>query len=162
MTHGTTPTSQARATESGNRPLASPIILILLSVAHLAYFPLTELRGIAILPPVFGVALSLGAGYAILAWLAWSERGFPLVVSLIIGEDLGNLLAGLLIGHRWSEHVNPSTVVIIALQLALAFSEIVRRQEAGRPIAPATRLAWFVLAYALAFSVWAILRPAGI
>jgi hypothetical protein len=161
MTHGTTPTSQARDAEPAKSPLASPIILTLLSAAHLAYLPLAELRGISVLLPALGAALLLGAGYAIVAWLARRGRGFRPAVYLIVGEDLGFLSAGLLIGYRWAQYLRPGTVVIMALQLALAFAEIVRRQEASRPIVPATRLAWFVLAYALAYSVWAILKPAG-
>lgn len=144
------------------RPLGTPIILILISASHLSYVLVADLRAMPILPPAFATSVLLGGGYAIGAWLMRRDRGFELAVNLIVGEDLGFLAAGLLLGYPWAEYLRPSTIVIIALQLAVAFAEIWRRQEAERPIVPAARLAWFVVAYALAFALYAALKPKGL
>lgn len=148
--------------ENRPRPLASPLILLLISATHLAYGPLIELRDMPMLLPALIVSLLLGSGYAYTAWLARRGGGFRQAVNLIVGEDVGVLVAGLLLGYPWAEYLRPGTLIIITLQLALAFAEIVRRQEASTPIVPASRLAWFVLAYALAFSAYVFLKPSGI
>jgi hypothetical protein len=150
--------NQATAT----RPLASPIILLLISAMHLAYGPLIELRGMPVLLPAMIASLLLGVAYAYVAWQARRERGYRQTVNLIAGEDVGVLSAGFLLGHPWAEYLLPGAFAVIALQLALAFAEIVRRQEANKPIVPATRLAWFVLAYAVAFAAYAWFKPDGI
>jgi hypothetical protein len=144
------------------RPVASPIVLVLISACHLGYAAIADLRGMRMFLPALAISLLFGGGYAIAAWYSRRERGYRAVVSLIVGEDLGILAAGLLLGYPWAEYLRPGTVAIIASQLTLAFAEIVRRQEAGRPIAPATRLAWFVVAYALAFAAYALLKPPGL
>ena len=144
------------------RPLGTPILLILISASHLSYALVADLRAMPILLPAIAISVLLGAGYAVGAWLIRRGRGFGLAVDLIVGEDLGFLAAGLLLGYPWAEYLRPSTIVIIALQLAVAFAEIWRRQEADRPILPATRLAWFVVAYALAFALYVILKPKGL
>lgn len=154
MTQQTAPTS--------SRPIATPIILLLISAGHLAYAPIAHLRGFPSLTPALAVSTLLGAGYATTAWLARRERGFAPAVKLIMIEDLGILAAGLLLGYPWAEYLRPASIAIIALQLALAFAEIMRRQEADRPIVPATRLAWFVLAYAAALATYSLLKPAGL
>ncbi len=154
MTQETTPTSP--------RPVAAPIILLLVSAAHLAHAPIADLRGFPILVPALSVSTLLAVGYAIAAWQARHERGFALAVKLILLEDVGILAAGFLFGYPWAEYLRAGTVAIIPLQLALAFAEIVRRQEAGRPIVPATRLAWFVLAYAAILAAYSLLRPTGL
>jgi hypothetical protein len=148
--------------EDRSRPLASPLILILISATHFAYGPLIEWRDMPMLLPALIVSLLLGMGYAYTAWRARRGEGFRQAVNLIVGEDVGVLATGLLLGYPWSEYLRPGTIIIVTLQLALAFAEIVRRQEASTPIVPASRLAWFVLAYALAFSVYAFLKPSGI
>jgi hypothetical protein len=149
-------------TAAETRPSAAPLILVLIAAAHLAYVPWVVLRGMPMLPPAFAISMLLGVGYAAAAWLRRRGRGFPFTVNLIVGEDLGILAAGLILGYPWAEYLRPGTVVIIALQLALAFAEIWRRQEARQPIVPGTRLAWFVIAYALAFAGYAILKPEGL
>jgi hypothetical protein len=148
------------ATET--RPSAAPLILVLIAAAHLAYVLLVDLRGMPVLPPALAISMLLGTGYAAAAWLRRQGRGFELTVNLIVGEDLGILAAGFILGYPWAEYLRPGAVAIIALQLALAFAEIWRRQEAKLPIVPGTRLAWFVIAYALAFAVYAILKPQGL
>lgn len=148
--------------QSQSRPLASPLILLFIAATHLAYGPLIELRDMPMLLPALIVSLLLGFGYAYTAWRARRGAGFRQAVNLILGEDVGVLAVGLLLGYPWAEYFRPGTLLIIPLQLALAFAEIVRRQEAHTPIVPAARLAWFVLAYALAFSVYLFLKPSGI
>ena len=76
--------------------------------------------------------------------------------------DVGVLAAGLLLGYPWAEYLRPGTLAIVTLQLAFAFAEIVRRQEASIPIVPASRLAWFVLAYTIAFAAYVFLEPSGL
>ncbi len=147
---------------AGSRPLASPIILLLIAATHLAYGLIIDFREMPVFLPGFALALLLGVGYTIVAWLARRERGYRAAVNLIVGEDLGALAAGLLLGYPWADYLRPGGVVLLGLQLALAFAEIVRRQEQGRPIVPATRLAWFVIAYALAFAAYHGLRPPGV
>ena len=154
--------NQLTASTPGKRPLVAPLILALISATHLAYALLVNLRGMPLLLPALCLALLLGAAYAAAAWLFRQGRGFSHVVSLIVGEDLGVLSAGLLLGYPWADYLRPGTVAIIGLQLALGFAEIWRRQEASRPIAPATRLTWFVLAYTLAFALYVGLKPRGI
>jgi len=151
-------------TETGTptRPLATPIILVLMAATHLAYGPLIELRNMPMLAPALLVSLLLGLAYAHTAWRARRGDGFRQAVNLIVGEDVGVLAVGLLLGYPWSEYFRPGTLIIITAQLALAFAEIVRRQEAGIRIVPASRLAWFVLAYALVYSAYIFLKPAGI
>jgi hypothetical protein len=148
--------------EKQHSPVALPLILLLISVTHLAYGPLIELRDMPMLLPALIVSLLLGLAYAHTAWRARRGEGFRQAVNLIVGENVGVLSAGLLLGYPWAEYLRPGTLAILILQLALAFAEIVRRQEASRPIVPASRLAWFVLAYALAFSVYLFLKPSGI
>ncbi len=154
--------NQPSASSPGKRPLVAPLILALISATHLAYALLVNLRGLPLLLPALYLALLLGAAYAAAAWLFRQGRGFAHVVSLIVGEDLGVLSAGLLLGYPWADYLRPGTVAIIGLQLALGFAEIWRRQEARQPIAPATRLTWFVLAYTLAFAFYVGLKPSGI
>jgi len=154
-------TKQPESTVS-SRPLATPVILLLIAASHLAYVPIAELRGTPILPPALAISTLLGGGYVVVAWMARRDGGFAPAVNLIVGENLGMLAAGILLGYPWADYLRPSTVAIITLQLALAFAEIMRRQEAGRPIVPATRLAWFVLACALALAVYALLKPKGL
>jgi hypothetical protein len=139
-----------------------PIILTLIAATHFAYGPLIEFRDLPMLVPALVVSLLLGLGYAHTAWRARRGEGFRQAVNLVVGEDVGVLAAGLLLGYPWSEYIRPGTLIIITAQLALAFAEIVRRQEAGLRIVPASRLAWFVLAYTLAYSVYAFLKPSGI
>jgi hypothetical protein len=147
---------------TSSRPVATPIILLLISAGHMAYAPIADFRGFPTIIPALAASTLLGAGYAITAWLARRERGFAPAVKLILVEDLGILAVGLLFGYPWTEYLRPASIAIIALQLALAFAEIVRRQEADRPIVPATRLAWFVLAYAVALSAYSLARPTGL
>lgn len=115
-----------------------------------------------ILLPAVGLSVLLGSGYATSAWLMRRDRGFKFTVNLIVGEDLGFLAAGLLMGYPWADYLRPGTIAIIVLQLALAFAEIWHLQEADRPIVPAARLAWFVVVYALAFALYATLKPKGL
>jgi hypothetical protein len=154
----------SQTAEPGNapRPTAGPIILALLATVHLAYIWIAELRGMPLLPPAFVLSLFLGATYAVLAVRARSERGFSAVINVIVGENLGFLAAGLILGYPWAEYLRPGTAIIVALQFALVFPEIWRRQEAGRPIVAPARLAWFILAYALAFATYALVKPGGI
>jgi hypothetical protein len=154
MTRQTEPTSP--------RPIATPIILLLIAAGHIAYAPIANLRGFPIVTAALVVSTLLGAGYSVSAWSARRERGFAPAVKLILAEDLGFLGAGLLLGYPWAEHLRPASIGIIALQLALAFAEILRRQEADRPIVPASRLAWFVLAYAAALAAYSLLKPEGL
>jgi len=153
-----------KQTESAvlSHSLATPVILLLIAACHLAYVPIAELRGMPILPPALTISTLLGGGYVIVAWMARRDCGFAPAVNVIVGENLGILAAGFLLGYPWADYLRPATVGIIALQLALAFAEIVRRQEADRPIVPATRLAWFVLACAVALVVYALLKPKGL
>ncbi|UCC49822.1 MAG: hypothetical protein JSV41_06600 [Gemmatimonadota bacterium] len=151
-----------RPEEDTLRPLSTPIILVLISAAHLSYVLLADLRTMPILLPAVAISVLLGGGYAVSAWLMRRDRGFELTVNLIVGEDLGFLAAGLLLGYPWADYLRPGTIIVIALQLAVAFAEIWRRQEAGRPIVSAARLAWFVIAYALAFALYATLKPKGL
>lgn len=143
-------------------PLATPLLLVLISVTHLAYAPLTALFAAPKLSLPFLASLLLGGGYALSAWLARRGRGFATAVNLIVGEDLGALAAGILLGYPWAEYARPGTVIIVAFQFCLAIAEIMKRQDSGRPITPATRLAWFVVLYAVAFAAYAILRPHGL
>jgi hypothetical protein len=154
-----TPSSRPQHTP---RPVATPIILFLIAASHLAYLPLTQLRSFPFLAAAFGLSILLGCAYAVTAWLARKERGYRPAVSLIVAEDLGVLTSGLVLGYPWAEFLRPGTVVIVALQLALAFAEIVRRQEAGRPIVPASRLAWFVVAYTALYAGYTLLKPGGL
>jgi len=147
---------------TSSRPVATPIVLLLISASHLAYVPIASWRGFPIDTRVFLASMLLGSGYAVVAWLARRERGFAPAVKLILAEDLGILAMGFLLGYPWAEYLRPASIVIVALQLALAFAEIVRRQEADRPIVPATRLAWFVLAYAVALALYSLLKPTGL
>ncbi|UCF18993.1 MAG: hypothetical protein JSU87_13825 [Gemmatimonadota bacterium] len=150
------------AAPAESQPIAAPLVLVFIAAAHLAYVLWVDLRGLPVLLPAFASSLVLGVGYAVSAWLCRRERGFPLAVNLIIGEDLGVLAVGLILGYPWADYLRPGSVAIIALQLAFAFAEIWRRQEAGRPIVPATRLAWFVLLYMLVFAGYAIFEPQGL
>jgi hypothetical protein len=144
-----------------SRPVAVPIFLCLIGLTHFSYLWLAELRGMPILPPAFALGFVLGIAYAWVAWLARQDRGFRHVISLIVGEDLGFLTAGLILGYPWAEILRPGTAAIVAFQFALVFPEIWRRQERGRPIVAPARLAWFVLAYALAFGIYALVKPRG-
>jgi hypothetical protein len=143
-------------------PLATPVILVLISAVHLAYWPVADLRHLPFLGPAFALSLLLGGAYAIVAAMARRGYGYAATFNLIIGEDLGVLAAGLLMGYPWADYLRPGTAAIIALQLAVAFAEIVRRQESGRPIVAAARLAWFLVAYALAFTAYTYLKPEGL
>ncbi|MGD8866338.1 MAG: hypothetical protein PVI01_01885 [Gemmatimonadales bacterium] len=154
--------SEKSPARSPSRPLATPIILVIIAATHFAYGPLIELRDMPMLLPALVVSLLLGLAYAHAAWRARGGVGFREAVNLIVGEDVGVLAAGLLLGYPWSEYFRPGTVIIITAQIAFAFAEIVSRQEAGVRIVPASRLAWFVLAYALAYSAYIFLKPAGI
>lgn len=145
-----------------SRQIASPIILLMISAAHLAYGPLIDLRAMPMLVPALVVSASLGLAYAYSAWRARRGRGYRTAVNLIVGEDIGVLAVGVLLGYPWAEYFRPATLIIIPLQLALAFAEIVRRQDSGQPIVAGSRLAWFVVAYALAFAIYALAKPAGL
>jgi hypothetical protein len=158
----TVPMTDRNDPESQPRPVATPLILLFIAATHFAYGPLIELRDMPMLVPALIVSLLLGTGYAYTAWRARRAAGFRQAVNLIVGEDIGVLAAGLLLGYPWADYLRPGTLIIITLQLALAFAEIVRRQEANTPIVPAARLAWFVLAYALAFAVYVFFKPSGI
>jgi hypothetical protein len=162
MTHVDHPAPDRTNARVQRRPLATPVVLILISLTHLAYLPLIELRGIPWQPTAFAASMVLGAGYGWAALLARRGHGLRLAFSLIVCEDLVFLALASLMGYPWADYLRPGTLALLSLQLALAFAEIVRRQEAGRPIVPATRLAWFVLANALALAVWAILKPPGL
>lgn len=144
-----------------SRPVAVPIFLCLIAVTHLSYPWLAELRGMPVLPPAFALGIVLGLAYAWVAWLARHDHRFRHVIGLIVGEDLGFLAAGLTLGYPWAETLRPGTAAIVAFQFALVFPEIWRRQERGRPIVAPARLAWFVLAYALAFGIYALVKPRG-
>lgn len=132
-----------------------------MAASHLAYLPLAQFRAFPIVPVAFGLSTFLGGAYVVLALLARGERGYKPAVVLIVTEDLGTLTAGLLLGYPWAEVLRPGSLAIVTLQLALAFAEIVRRQEAGRPIVPASRLAWFVVAYTALYAGYALLKPGG-
>lgn len=155
-------TSQPEVTSGSRRTVAVPTILLLISVTHLAYVPLAELREMPILVPALVLWVLVGGGYAYAAWLACRGRGFEVAINLIVGENLGVLVAGLTLGHPWGVYLRPGTVLVLALQFALVFPEIWRRQEAGRPIVAPARLAWFVIAYALAFAAYAAFKPQGL
>ncbi len=144
------------------RPLATPIILALIAACHLLYPVIVDLRQLPSHNPALLLALALGGAYALASRRARLGSGYKLAVSLIVAEDLGFLAAGLVLGYPWGDYLRPATPALLALQLALAFSEIVVRQEARRPIVPATRLGWFVVAYALAFAAYALLKPGGV
>jgi hypothetical protein len=153
---------QLNASQSDRRPLGVPMILALIAAAHFAYAWTAELRGMPVLPPALALSAVLGVAYAVLAFRARREQSFAPVINLVVGEDLGFLVAGLILGYPWAEYLRPGTVIIVALQFALVFPEIWRRQEAGRPIVAPARLAWFILAYALAFGIYALVKPSGI
>ena len=144
------------------RPFSTPLFLVLISATHLAYVPLAELRGLPVVLPAVALSVLLGGAYAVVAWLARRGRGFEAAINLIVGENLGVLTAGLVLGYPWSEYLRPGTIGVIVFQLALCFAEIWRRQESGRPIVAPARLAWFIIAYALALAVYAALKPQGI
>jgi hypothetical protein len=144
------------------RSIAVTVILLALSLAHLAYVPLAELRQMPILPPALALGVVLGAGYAYAARLASKGEGFHVAVNLIIGEDVGVLAAGMILGYPWGEYLLPGALPILLLQFALTFPEIWRRQELGRPIVAPARLAWFVLASAAAFAAYLALEPQGL
>lgn len=145
-----------------SRNFASPIILLMISVTHLAYGPLIDLRAMPEFIPALVLSVLLGLAYTWSAWLTRRGRGYRTAVNLIVGEDLGVLVVGLLFGYPWAEYLRPGTIIIIPLQLGLAFAEIVRRQDSGQPIVAGSRLAWFVLAYALAFAIYTFAKPAGL
>lgn len=153
---------QSDDSRSARRPLGVPIILTLIAAVHFAYAWTAELRGMPVLFSALALSALLGVAYAILAFRARREYGFAPVINLVVGEDLGFLAVGLILGYPWAEHMRPGTVFIVALQFAVVFPEIWRRQESGRPIVGPARLAWFILAYALAFGVYALVKPAGI
>ncbi len=144
------------------RPLATPIILALIAACHLLYPVIADLRQLPSHTPALVLALALGGAYAFASRRARLGGGYKLAVSLIVGEDLGFLAAGLVLGYPWGDVLRPATPALIALQLALAFSEIVARQEARRPIVAASRLGWFVIAYALAFAAYVLFKPGGV
>ncbi len=146
---------------TASRPVAVPAFLCLIAATHLSHGWIAELRGMPVLPPALALALLLGLAYAGAAWLARRERGFRYVINLVVGEDLGFLAAGLMLGYPWAEILRPGTLAIVAFQFALVFPEIWRRQERGRSIIGPARLAWFVLAYALAFGLYALVKPHG-
>ncbi len=154
--------NQSTESRSASRPLGVPIILALIAAVHLGYGWIAELRGMPFIPPALALSVFLGMAYTTLAYRTRHELGFTAVINLIIGEDLGFLAAGLLLGYPWAEYLRPGTAVIVALQFALVFPEIWRRQEAGRPIVAPARLAWFILAYAMAFGLYALVKPQGI
>ncbi len=154
--------SEPDAPGPAEQALSTPIILLLIAICHLLYPAIIDLRRLPYMPPALALSLLLAGAYTVVAWMARRGRGFRPAVNLIVGEDLGVLASGILLGYPWADYLRPGTVAIIALQLALAFAEIVRRQEARRPIVAGSRLAWFVVAYAAAFTAYALLRPAGI
>ena len=154
--------TQSDPPSATHAPLGVPIFLTLIAAVHLGYPLIGELRGMPVIPAALALSLLLGAAYAVLAFRTRRERGFTAVINLIVGEDLGFLAAGLVLGYPWAEALRPGTVAIVALQFALVFPEIWRRQEAGRPIVAPARLAWFILAYALAFGAYALVKPQGI
>ncbi len=154
--------SETDASGAAAPPLSTPIILLLIAICHLLYPAIIDLRRLPYMPPALALSLLLAGAYTVVAWMARRGRGFRPAVNLIVGEDLGVLASGILLGYPWADYLRPGTVAIIALQLALAFAEIVRRQEARRPIVAGSRLAWFVIAYAAAFTAYTLIRPAGI
>jgi hypothetical protein len=154
--------TQPEEADVGSRPFGVPFILVLISATHFAYVPAAELQGMPIIPPALVLSMLLGGGYAIAAWLSRRVDRFDIVINLIVGENLGILAAGLILGYPWGVVLRPGTALILALQFALTFPEIWRRQEAGRPIVAPARLAWFVLAYALAFAIYVALKPQGL
>ncbi len=154
--------SEAPPPVVADRPLATPIILALIAACHLLYPVIAELRQLPSLTPALLLSLALGGAYAFASRRARLGGGYKLAVSLIVGEDLGVLAIGLVLGYPWGDYLRPAAPALLALQLALAFSEIVVRQEARRPIVPATRLGWFVIAYSLAFAAYALFKPGGV
>ncbi len=154
--------SEPQNSEATARPWATPITLALIAASHLLYPVIVDLRDLPSLAPALVMSLALGGAYAYASWRARIDSGYALAVTLIVSENLVVLGAGLLFGYPWADYLRPSTPAILALQLALAFAEIVVRQEARRPIVPATRLAWFVIAYALAFAAYSQFKPGGV
>ncbi len=154
--------SEPQPSAAAPRRLATPIILALIAATHLLYPVIVDLRDLPSLAPALVMSLALGGAYAYASWRDKVVGAYKLAVSLIVAEDLGVLAAGLALGYPWGDHLRPATPVLLALQLALAFSEIVARQEARRPIVAATRLGWFVIAYALAFAGYTLLKPGGV
>lgn len=154
--------SRPEAISPVRRSLAVTLILLALSITHLAYVPLAELREMPMLPPALALGVLLGGGYAYAARLASRGEGFHIAINLIIGEDLGVLVAGLILGYPWGEYLRPGTLLILLLQFAVTFPEIWRRQESGRPIVAPARLAWFVLACAAAFAAYVAFKPQGL
>lgn len=145
-----------------DRPLGTPIVLALIAATHLANGPSAFLIGEPMYMTPLAVSLLLGIGYAGAAWLSRSRRMFAPAVGLVVGEDLAALAAGLAFGYPWAEHLRPAPIIIIALQLVLSFTEIERRQSAGLPLRPAILLAWFVVAYSVAFAVYTFAKPTGL
>lgn len=154
--------SEPQPSAAAPRRLATPIILALIAATHLLYPVFVDLRQIPSLLPGLPLSFALGGAYIYASWRARLGGGYKLAVTLIVGEDLGVLAAGLALGYPWGDYLRPATPALIALQLALVFSEIVTRQEARRPIVVATRLGWFVIVYALAFAVYVWLKPGGV
>lgn len=154
--------NEPQTSAAAPRRLATPIILALIAASHLLYPVIVDLRQLPSPVAALLLSLALAGAYAYASWRARLGGAYKLAVTLIVGEDLGVLGAGLVLGYPWADYLRPSTPVILALQLALAFAEIVVRQEARRPIVPATRLAWFVIAYALAFAAYAWFKPGGV
>jgi hypothetical protein len=149
-------------TEPERRPRATSIILCLLAVAHFASGPITQLGGRSIAPAPLAFSLLVGIGYLSAAWLSRRRGAFGSAIGLVVGENLAVLGAGLAIGYQWAVHLRPAAVVIIGLQLVLAFVEIARRQEAGLRLRPATLLAWFLVTYSLGYTIFAFAKPTGL
>ncbi|NIR42807.1 MAG: hypothetical protein GWN99_02935 [Gemmatimonadetes bacterium] len=148
-------------TPTASRPVAVPAFLCLIAATHFSHAWIAELRGMPVLPPAVALGFLLGLAYAWVAWLGRRGRGFRHAINLVVGEDLGFLAAGLVMGYPWAEILRPGTAAIVAFQFALVFPEIWRRQERGQPIVAPARLAWFILAYALAFGIYALVKPRG-
>ena len=142
--------------------LGTTIVLSLIAGTHLAYGSYVVLWLETQSQVSLASSVLLAAGYTIAAWLARHDRSFGYAFGLIVAEDLVLLAAGLLRGYTWAERLLLGMFLVVALQLVLAFVEIERRQSAGQRLRPATLLAWFVVAYSLAFAAYALVKPEGI
>ncbi len=144
------------------RPRAGPILLVLLAATHLAYLPTADWLGTPRLQWALILSLALGVAYTFAAAVLRQRADLRVASAVTVGEDAGVLAAGLVWGYPWALYLLPAAMIVLALQLAVAFAEIVRRQEVRRPLAPATRLAWFVVFSALALAAYVAFKPGGL
>lgn len=144
------------------KPRAGPILLILLAATHFAYLPTADWMGVPRMTSALILSIVLGILYALAAGLLRERGDLRAASTVAVGEDLGVLAAGLFLGYPWGVHLRPGAVAVLALQLAVAFAEIVRRQEARHPLTPATRLAWFVVLYSLVFAAYVAFKPGAV